>query len=237
MFFLFRLFDPILIAAAVLPAAFLMYKIYQYDRLEKESPSFLLSLAGLGILATLGAFLLESIGGSLTDWLVPGRQIHDVILFFLVVGLSEELCKYLLLRFRSWRSHHFNCQFDGVVYAVFVGLGFALAENISYVLKYGLGTALVRAVTVIPGHACFAVFMGAFYGAARRYENEGQTEKSRRMQRLALLVPTLLHGAYDYIATRMTAGYTLFFVIFVVLMFLLAFKLVRELSARDRYIN
>lgn len=237
MFFLFRLFNPILIAAAVLPAALLMYKIYQYDRLEKEPFRFLLGLAGLGILATLGAFLLESLGSPLVDWLVPSRQTHDIILFFLVVGLSEELCKYLLLRFRSWHSIHFNCQFDGVVYAVFVSLGFALAENVGYVLKYGLGTALMRAVTAVPGHACFGVFMGAFYGSARHYENKGQTEKSRCMQFLSLLVPVLLHGAYDYIATRMTAGYTLLFVFFVVLMFLLALKIAREFSARDRYIK
>lgn len=87
---------------------------------------------------------------------------YNVLLYFVVVALSEEGFKYLLLKKRTWYSSEFNCQFDGVVYAVFVALGFALWENISYVLMYGLGTAAVRAVTAVPGHACFGVFMGRF---------------------------------------------------------------------------
>ncbi len=76
---------------------------------------------------------------------------YNVLLYFVVVALSEEGFKYLLLKKRTWYSSEFNCQFDGVVYAVFVALGFALWENISYVLMYGLGTAAIRAVTAVPG--------------------------------------------------------------------------------------
>lgn len=52
---------------------------------------------------------------------------------------------------------------------------------------YGLGTAAVRAVTAVPGHACFGVFMGAFYGLAKRYDNFGDEYRSRRCRRLAVL--------------------------------------------------
>ena len=38
-FYLFNLFNPILIAAAILPAAFLMVKVYKLDKLEKEGVS------------------------------------------------------------------------------------------------------------------------------------------------------------------------------------------------------
>ena len=70
---------------------------------------------------------------------------YNAIMYFGIVAFSEEGAKYFLLRRRTWHSAAFNCQFDGVVYAVFVALGFALWENISYVLMYGLSTALVRA--------------------------------------------------------------------------------------------
>ena len=236
MFYLFNLFNPILIAAAVVPALFLMYKIYKADRLEPESPRTLLGLAGLGVVSTVVAMILENIGGTVVSRLFGNSSAYELIFYFIVVALSEEGAKYFFLRRRTWFSNQFNCQFDGVVYAVFVSLGFALAENVGYVMRYGLGTALARAVTAIPGHACFGVFMGAFYGIAKRYDNFGYPEKSSRMSVLALLLPALLHGTYDYIATRSGGGGTLIFVIFIAAMFLAAFKLVQDLSGRDRYI-
>ena len=235
-FFLFNLLNPILIAAAIIPAAFLMYKIYKADRLEPESPRLLLILAGLGILATGAAMILENIGGALVSRLLGQSAFFEIIFYFIVVALSEEGAKYFFLRKKTWFSDQFNCQFDGVVYAVFVSLGFALAENVGYVMRYGLGTAVIRAITAIPGHACFGVFMGAFYGIAKRYDNFGYPEQSRRYSLFSLLIPTLLHGAYDYIATRASAGGTIFFIVFVAVMFLLAVKLVHNLSQRDEYI-
>ncbi len=235
MFYLFNLFNPILIAAAVIPALFLMYKIYKADRLEPESPRLLLILAGLGVLATAVAMLLERAGDFLLGWL-EGTLTYEVLFYFVVVALSEEGAKYFFLRRKTWFSDQFDCQFDGVVYAVFVSLGFALAENVGYVLRFGLGTALARAVTAIPGHACFGVFMGAFYGVAKHYDNFGWPEKSRQNSILALVIPTLLHGAYDFIATRMSDEGTLFFVVFVIAMFVIAFRVVKNLSERDQYI-
>ena len=186
--------NPILIAAAVIPAIVLLRFVYKEDRLDKESPGLLLSLVIFGILSTFAAIVTEQIGEAILGILLPRNSTaYNVLLYFVVVALSEEGFKYLLLRKRTWWSGEFNCQFDGVVYAVFVSLGFALWENISYVLMYGLGTAAVRAVTAVPGHACFGVFMGAFYGLAERYDNFGDEYRSRRCRRLAVLVPVLLH--------------------------------------------
>ena len=67
-------------------------------------------------------------------------------MYFVVVAISEEGFKYVLLKKRTWKSREFNCEFDGVVYAVFVSLGFALWENIFYVLSYGFATAVARLV-------------------------------------------------------------------------------------------
>ena len=181
--------NPILIAAAVIPAIVLLRFVYKEDRLDKESPGLLLSLMVFGILATFAAIVTEQIGEAILGVLLPRNSTaYNVLLYFVVVALSEEGFKYLLLRKRTWWSGEFNCQFDGVVYAVFVSLGFALWENISYVLMYGLGTALVRAITAVPGHACFGAFMGAFYGLAKRYDNFGDEYRSRRCRRCGRLV-------------------------------------------------
>ena len=153
--------NPILIAAAVIPAIFLLVHVYRADKLETEPAPLLISLVLYGIAATFIALLLERFGSWLLGRYFPENSTpYNVLMYFGVVAFSEEGAKYFLLKRRTWRSAAFNCQFDGVVYAVFVALGFALWENISYVLMYGLSTALVRAVTAVPGHACFGVFMG-----------------------------------------------------------------------------
>lgn len=227
----------LLIAAAIIPAAFLLRYVYRSDKLDAESPQILTNLVLRGIIATFGALVAEQVGSALLDRApIDNEIIYNLILYFIVVACSEEGFKYILLRRRTWNSPEFNCQYDGVVYAVFVSLGFALWENISYVFSYGLSTALVRAVTAVPGHACFGVFMGAFYGLAKRYDNYGNKIKSDLCRKLAFLVPVLLHGAYDFIASMEVQGYALAFLAFVGVMFFVAYTMIRKLSRDDRYI-
>lgn len=236
--FWFFYMNPILIAAAVIPAIILLVKVYQADRLEKESPWMLMSLVLYGIIATALAMVAERLGmGLLSRFAQPDSRLYRILMYFGIVAFAEEGAKYLLLKRRTWHSWEFNCQFDGVVYAVFVALGFALWENIGYVIQYGMSTALVRAVTAVPGHACFGVFMGVFYGMAKRYDRAGREAQSGAFRKLALLGPAFLHGCYDYIATDTSLEYTWIFLVFVGAMFLVSFLLVRRMSRDDRYIG
>ena len=230
--------NPILIAAAVLPAIFLLVHVYRADKLEKEPAPLLISLVLYGIAATFIALVLERAGSFLLGlWFEEGSVAYNAIMYFGIVAFSEEGAKYFLLRRRTWHSAAFNCQFDGVVYAVFVALGFALWENISYVLMYGLSTALVRAVTAVPGHACFGVFMGVWYGAARRYANEGDFTGARVCRRRALWLPVFIHGMYDFLATLEFAYSGLIFIAFIVVVFLAARRRVKIVSRNDRFIR
>lgn len=232
------MYNWILIIAAIVPAVFLMVRVYRADRIEKESGYLLRSLVIGGILATLLAQVEERIG----QWILyrnvmPGTAQYNLILYFVIVGVAEETSKFIMMRGRTWRNPEFNCQYDGVVYAVFVSLGFALWENISYVLTYGFSTALVRAVTAVPGHACFGVFMGIFYGIAKRHENRGNHRAAVVYQVLSVAMPVVMHGAYDYIASmeQLNSGWV--FVAFIAVMFFIAFRLVGRASEDDRYIG
>ena len=234
--FTFLFFNPFLIAAAVIPAVFLIFWIYKHDRLDKESPALIRSLVLKGFLAAALACAAELILPLFLDLLDLDDEMYDFVMYFFVVALSEEFFKYFVMKRKTWYSEEFNCQFDGVVYATSVSLGFALIENIAYVFEGGLGTALLRAITAIPGHACFGVFMGAWYGMAKRFDNFGYPEKSRLHRFLAVFVPVLLHGAYDYIATREDDLSVLVFFGFVAVLFVITFLLVKRLSREDRYI-
>ena len=221
---LFFYLNPILIAAAIIPAIFLLIQVYRADRLEREPPALLLSLILYGILATGFAMVTERAGSALLSRIFDTDSLmYKAILYFVVVAFSEEGFKYLLLKKRTWYSPAFNCQFDGVVYAVFVSLGFALWENIGYVIQYGLKTAMLRAVTAVPGHA-------------KRYDGMGKNGVSRFCRIMAFLIPSFMHGCYDFIATMESLHFSWIFAAFIAVMFVIAFLLVRNMSKHDRYI-
>ena len=229
--------SAVLMAAAIVPALALMVYVYRQDRVDREP----LHLRGLlilyGIVSTVIAKVLERVGLFIVQRVAEEKTVlYDVLLYFVVVGFAEEGSKYFLLCRRTWGLGEFNCRFDGVVYAVAVSLGFALWENIGYVFMYGLGTALLRAVTAVPGHACFGVFMGCWYGQAYALHRQGDEPTSLIFRVFAVVLPALLHGAYDFLAV--TGGYRSqwVFVGFVAALFLITFALVRRLSQRDRYI-
>ena len=231
-------YNHILIMAAVIPAIWLMVRVYNSDRLEKESTALLYTLVRAGILSSLLALVEERIMCSiLNQYVDPNTQLYNVILYFGIVAVAEESSKYIFLRIYSWNNREFNCLYDGVVYAVFVSLGFALWENISYVLHYGLTTAICRAVTAIPGHACFGVFMGTFYGIAKKYNYTGEKAKELFFTILSLAIPMLIHGSYDYIATLEETQSGWYFLPFILLLFALSYVLIGKMSKKDAVIN
>ncbi len=227
-------YNFILVAAAVIPALVLMIKVYRADRLEKEDPALLWSLVKAGIFSSLIAMLSERILSELLGAAVGDGGVYQFLLYFGVVAFSEEGAKYLMLRRRTWSIPDFDCQYDGVVFAVFVSLGFAVWENISYVMHYGLSTAILRALTAIPGHTCFGVFMGVFYGIAKKAAVRETEEKARMYRILAVVVPALLHGAYDYIASTDTGSWL--FIAFIAVLFAASYALVVKTSREDQYL-
>ena len=225
----------IYLLAALLPALFLMRYIYRKDTIEKEPKGMLVGLVFLGIAAALFAVLLESIGQSiLSRYLAEDSPAYTIVMAFLVVAVVEEGAKYLFLYWRTWRDPNFNFRFDGIVYAVFVSLGFAAFENISYVMGYGLTTAFLRAVLAIPAHMGFAVFMGYFYARAKRCSDEGNARGKHLNLWAGYFSATLLHGFYDACALLGTIVSALLFLAFVIAMYIIVIRLIKKESRSDQ---
>ena len=224
----------IYVLAAVLPAILLMRYVYRQDKIEKEPPWLLGNLVLQGVLAALVSIALECFGEAILNSLVQKDNPKYVILLaFLVVAVVEEGTKFFFLHQKTWRSSHFNYRYDAIVYAVFVSLGFAAFENIKYVFNYGLSVALPRAVLAIPGHMSFAVFMGVFYGRAKRCENRGSKAGCALNLLLSYLSAVALHGVYDTCCMSGTAESTAVFVAFIAVMYLAVFLMIRRESKHD----
>lgn len=228
--------NRILVAAAVLPALALIIFVCRADKLEKEPPGLILKLVLFGVISTFLALVTETVGGLIMNMVnFKNQTLYGVIMFFVIVGLSEEGFKYLLLKKVTWNNENFNCRFDGIVYSVCLALGFAVWENLSYVASYGMSVAIARALTAVPGHACFGVFMGAFYSAAKDCSIRGEEERSKRFRIAAVLVPMLVHGLYDYVASAQTMESTIFFLVLIAAVFISAFRILKRMSKNDGY--
>lgn len=235
-FFVWPMFSivTIYILAAVVPAFFLMRYIYRMDTIEKEPPMLLLSLALYGVLAAVLAGVLEGVAERiLASQINPDSEKYTIILAFLVVAVIEEGLKFLFLKYRTWRDPNFDYRFDGIVYAVFVSLGFAAWENLQYVMGYGLSVAVPRALLALPGHMGFAVFMGAFYGKAKLCEDIGHTRAKHVNLVTGYIVAVLLHGFYDSCAMIGDTLSTVLFIVFVVAMYFIVIRLIRKESAQN----
>ncbi len=77
--------------------------------------------------------------------------------------------------------------------------------------------------------------MGVFYGIARSYAYLEDSDRSRFYRVLSVLVPALIHGAYDYIASVQSERGDMGFVVFIVLLFAVSLYLINQMSKNDRY--
>ena len=103
------MYNWILILAAVIPAVFLMIKVYRADRMEKESVYLLRQLVIAGILSTIIALIEEKIGEWILSCFVPENTLlYQIILYFVIVAIAEESSKYFFLKKRTWNNPEFN---------------------------------------------------------------------------------------------------------------------------------
>ena len=200
-----------LIQLALAPAAILLVYFFIRDKYEKEP----IRLLAIGVIfGMVSAAVILAIDFVLVP-LTPAQSSFGASLYtaFIVSAGVEESVKFLFLYFLVWRNKNFNERFDGIVYAVFISLGFAGVENVIYVTHpnfHGVITALGRAIFSVPGHGLFGVAMG-YYFALAKFE----PEKSRFFMFQAWAVPWLLHGIYNLILLTASYYYMVFFLPFV----------------------
>ena len=238
---------PVLTLLAVIPSVFLLIKVYQADKVEKEPAPLLFKLFIKGLESAFFAAVVEALLINFgLNTLVhlgliegEGSFLYHAIEAFLIVAVAEEGFKYYFLKHTTWNHPAFDYRFDAVVYAVFVSLGFATIENILYVwgsqIESGTGLQLsvYRGVLSVPAHCVFAVAMGIHYGAAKYAQGHEQFDLEEAGLRKAFLVPVLMHGFFDFALMMNQPLYTGLFFVFVILADYRALKAVGRASQTD----
>lgn len=208
------------IMAAIAPAIVLAMIMIGRDR-RTEPIKWLLAAVGLGVLCGPAVILLGCL--ILPD--VPADTYLGAFLTsFLDAAIPEESLKFLALWFLAKRCRHFDEMFDGIVYAVCIGMGFAGLENIFYLLGEEEGWLFVgigRALLSVPAHYFFAIIMGAFFSLG------WFDAKNRRLYlSMALLVPIVVHGLFDTLLFSL--GINIEFSGYILVVFLIGFRYIRR---------
>lgn len=218
-----------LILISLAPVLIIACYIYYRDKYEKEPWRILFRALIIGVIITLPVIFLERFIAGFTPLDHMPAAAYSA---FIVAAFSEESFKYIGFMLFIWMSRHFNEKFDGIVYAVFISLGFAMVENILYVMDGGVTVGLIRSLTAVPAHALFGILMGYYFGLAKFFP-----KKRIRYLWLAWLIPWLLHGFYDFCLMSEQYFFLIIFIPFLVFLWITGFRKMKYLSDRSIYRN
>lgn len=112
-----------------------------------------------------------------------------------VIGLLEELVKFVPFWLVGMRLRAFDEPIDGIIYASFVALGFATAENFSYSSSMDGWPAIAPAVATPIVHCLFASVWGYTCSRARM-----SGKPLLRAAFVGLVIAAAAHGLYDFAA-------------------------------------
>lgn len=184
----------LLLALSIAPGLAISIYIFLKDQYNREPAMQLLFSFFLGCLSVIPAILIQMLTTKPLEHLMGEGILFTAVFAYLIVGTSEEWSKYLMLRLYAFPKRAFDEPFDGIVYSVMVGMGFATVENIGYVSQHGMGTAILRMFLSVPAHGTFAVLMGYFAGKAKF-----NPERRTFLLMSGIFWAVFFHGTYDFL--------------------------------------
>lgn len=193
--------------AALAPVAVTLWYIFKKDSAQPEPTKWLAKAFWLGVLSALLSFVFSTPLGLIFGLNLDAEVYPSIVAAFadafLLAAIPEELAKLIMLWLLLRNNPHFDEKFDGIVYAVCIGMGFAGLENIMYLaggIEDGswISTGIARALFSIPGHFLFAVLMGYYYSM---YHFD--IDRSMKAKAMILVAPIIAHGLFDGILFSM----------------------------------
>lgn len=158
--------NTILIVIIALLPALAWFFLWRFQDKEKEPFRSMLGCFLLGILASFPFFVWQQY------WPNTFSGFHPSLVIFLL-AFAEEMVKAIALIIGIELSQRWFTQIvDGLIYGSAVALGFAFAENISYLLEFATFDGefvmlyLVRSLNTMVAHSLFTALFGFFYASA-----------------------------------------------------------------------
>ncbi len=214
---------------AFIPIFVIAVYIYKRDKFNKEPLKELLKAFAAGMFSAVVVILVHEI----LDLSGVDIETNVFLRAFVSAAVIEECSKFFFFYKLFWNNPNFDERFDGIVYAVYVSLGFAFVENVLYIYQdvgQAVSIARARAFFAVPAHTLFAIAMG--YGA-------GIARFSRKRASLylvsGLIWAILLHGIYDFLLmySNELASVNETFSAFI--MWVVGFRRMKKLNEEDQW--
>ena len=180
----------------IVPSILILFYFIYSDKFKEPKKIIIITFL-FGVIITIPA-------GYLNDYIFEvfsnKNKVNNALLGgFFAGGLVEETLKFLVLYLYVFKEKAFNEPMDAIVYGVVVSLGFATLENYDYVFRLAeqykmqsMDLAITRAFTAVPMHALCGVIMGFYFGMYA-FVSGGKNLG------LALIVPYIFHGTYNFL--------------------------------------
>jgi RsiW-degrading membrane proteinase PrsW (M82 family) len=189
------------IGLSAVPAFVWLAYFYAKDRHEPEPKHYVFGIF------LLGAFISGPLAGFIVDQVMRVGEptsldrygVDRIVRAILVVGVTQELCKFLAVRYTVYLSAEFDEPMDGIIYMTAAGIGFATYLNIDYFRALDrhvlLATAAAHAVVTTMAHACFAGVLGYMLGRAK-FSGAGPVWRAIILF-AGLMIAAILNGLFE----------------------------------------
>ncbi len=250
---------------AVLPALALCAFVFFKDRIEKEPFGLLALLFGAGAASYVPSTLLEKgildvLSKSFADSMRASAEgfvqftdaksefTYLALCAFLGFSLVRICIQWAILFLLTYRNKNFNHLFDGIVYSVFVSLGFTVAENVHFLMQNDVEFLLPKLITSVPCQLFIGVMMGYFYtmGHMRFAANEIEEKllKSNTVQKdniktsapwqiSGIVIPFLVSGIFSLAGKASGDLLTTVYYALVFLIFGISFFAINQIASKD----
>ncbi len=208
------------LAFGILPSLTWLFYYLRKD-LHPEPKRMILKIFFYGALITIPVLFIQ-IG--LSRFLVYGQDygffiqhplLVQIIRWFFIVALTEELFKYAVVRLSILHSGELDEPLDIMLYMVVGALGFAAVENVLYLFLPNTGLSLdiiitttvtisfIRFIGATFLHTLCAALVGYFLARATLKAHHG-----KQLVIIGLVLATFLHGLYDFSIIRLSEPFS-----------------------------
>lgn len=171
--------------------------LWYMNRKYVESLKYVIGGISFGSLAAITAYFINTISNVLIQS-ISGIEM-GIVLVFIIAPLIEEIIKVTGIYILAERKY-FNDIYDGVITGFSIGCGFALLENIFYIItkipSFSLEILIFRIFYSTLAHASFSTFGGIIIGKGK--QNSGINKFSVYI--MAIFVSLMAHMAFNILA-------------------------------------
>jgi len=188
----------------ILPSLMWLFYYLRKD-LHPEPKRMILSIFLWGALITLPVFFIQIGLKTLLDQFQLSLIVFEIIYWFLIISLSEEFFKYLVVKLKVMGNACLDEPLDIMLYMVVAALGFTAIENILYLFAPGANMSFDELIsrTLIISLIRFvgATFLHTLCSAVIGYAIaiSCMDQKNRLIEvGFGATVAVALHGLYDF---------------------------------------